>query len=141
MSERTCYNPLKVVAMTVGRRWMRSGPVLLVLLLLAGCASSPPATPLAGVGPLVGKWAGTVSIGRRFDQPFYLTINPDGTFVATWGSNWNWGTIKIEGGQARYEMAPPPREGVLRFYAQNVRATLYMDDLWGGFNAVVRKQS
>ncbi|MCI0546458.1 MAG: hypothetical protein L0027_04165 [Candidatus Rokubacteria bacterium] len=127
--------------MALRRAGVRSGPILLILMLLAGCASSPPATPLTGVEPLVGKWAGTVSIGRRFDEPFYLTVNPDGRFVATWGSNWNWGTITVASGQGRYQMAPPPREGVLRFYQQDGRATLFMDDLWGGFNAVVTKQS
>jgi hypothetical protein len=34
-----------------------------LLVALSGCASSPP-TPLTGIDPLVGKWRGTVTVGR-----------------------------------------------------------------------------
>ena len=39
-----------------------------------------------------------------------------------------------------YEMRPPPLEGILRFYQGNGKPTLYMDDLWANFYAVLTKQ-
>ena len=107
-------------------------------MLLAGCASSPP-TRVTGIEPFVGKWAGTVDLGGPL-QPFYLTINADQTLVATWGLAWSWGRITIADGQATYQMTPPPLEGTMRFYQADGKFTLYMDDRWASFHAVVTKQ-
>ncbi len=125
--------------MKPGRSLSRSVAVAVVLMLLTGCASSPP-TPVTSIGPLVGKWAGTVVTERGFQQFFYLTINADQTLVATWGIYWSWGRIELANGQATYRMTPPPLEGTLRFYQDNGKPTLYMDDLWATFHAVVTKQ-
>ena len=116
-----------------------SAAVAVLLVLFTGCASSPP-TPVTSISPLVGKWAGTVTGERGGQQFFYLTINADQTLVATWGINWSWGRVTVANGQATYQMAPPPLEGTLRFYQGNGRPTLYMDDLWANFYAVVTKQ-
>lgn len=109
------------------------------MLLLTGCASSPP-TPVTSIVPLVGKWAGTVDVGKGPIQFFYLTINADQTLVAAWGTNWSWGSITVANGQATYQMRPPPLEGRMRFYPGDGAPTLYMDDLWASFHAVVTKQ-
>jgi hypothetical protein len=116
----------------------RSAAVAVTLMLVAGCASSPAAT-LTGVEPLVGKWSGTVDRGgpRQF---FYLTINADQTLVAAWGLNWTSGRITITNGQATYQMTPPPLEGTVRLYQEDGKSTLYMDDLFASFRAVVTKQ-
>ncbi len=66
----------------------------LAVLILVGCASATP-TPINSIEPLVGQWSGTLDQGGGL-QLFYLTINPDATLVATWGLNWNNGTITIE---------------------------------------------
>jgi hypothetical protein len=109
-----------------------------VLMVLVGCASAT-TTPVNDIGPLVGKWSGTLDQGLG-PQPFYLTINPNATLVATWGMNWNNGTITFSNGQASYQMSPPPRQGTFRYYAGQGKPTLYMDDLLANFHAVVTKQ-
>ena len=118
---------------------MLSRPALLTLTLivLVGCASATP-TPLSSIEPLVGTWTGPLDQGGG-PVPFYLTINPDGTFVATWGVNWNNGTITVEKGAASYQMSPPPRGGTFRYYPSNGKPELFMDDTFLSFHAVVTK--
>jgi hypothetical protein len=117
----------------------RSAAVAVLLVLFTGCASSPP-TPVTSISPLVGKWAGTVAAERGGQQFFYLTLNADQTLVAMWGINWSWGRVTVANGQATYQMTPPPLEGTIRFYQGNGKPTLYLDDLWANFYAVVTKQ-
>jgi len=125
--------------MRTARSLHRAAMVMLFLELGTGCASAPP-TPVTSIDPLVGEWAGTVAIGRGFQQFFYLTIKPDQTMVASWGINWSWGRVSLANGQASYDMNPPPLEGTIRFYQDNGQPTLYLDDLWGNFYAVVTKR-
>ncbi len=117
------------------RRYVAMG---LILMVLVGCASVTP-TPVNNIDPLVGKWSGTLDQGLG-PQPFYLTINADATLVATWGINWNNGTITFEKGQASYQMSPPPRGGTFRYYPGQGKPTLFMDDLFANFHVVVTKQ-
>ena len=123
--------------MKTGSRSRRSAAMALALMILAGCASATP-TPINNIEPLVGKWSGTLDQGAG-PQFFYLTINPDATFVATWGINWNNGTITFERGQAMYQMSPPPREGAFRYYPGG-KPSLFMDDTFASFHAVVNKE-
>lgn len=124
--------------MQPGSTLRRSAAMALTVMVLVGCASATP-TPVDNIDPLVGRWWGTLDQGLG-PQPFYLTINPDGTFVATWGINWNNGTITFEKGQVSYQMSPPPREGTFRYYASNGKPTLFMTDLFFSFQAVVTRQ-
>jgi len=112
--------------------------VAVSLALLTGCASAPP-TPITSVAPLVGKWSGTVDQGgpREF---FYLTVNPDQTFVASWGINWCNGRITIANGKATYQMSPPPLEGSIQLYEDGGKPSLQMQDQWQPFRAIVTKQ-
>lgn len=107
------------------------------LALLGGCVSALP-TSVSDIEPLAGDWSGTVDLGGSL-LPFYLTIYPDRRLVATWGLVWNSGTITIASGQATYQMSPPLREGTLRLYLGAGRPTLFMDDFWLSFHAVVTK--
>src|SRR5262245_39304386 len=115
------------------RSLYRSAVMALTLTLLAGCASVPPVT---SIEPLVGNWAGTLDRGGPL-LPFYLTVNPDQTIVATWRLTWANGRITIANGQATYQMTPPPLEGTIRFYQVNGKPTIYMDDFFETFHAVV----
>jgi hypothetical protein len=124
--------------MRPGRMRARSAVMGLMLMVLVGCASAPP-TPVNSIDPLVGKWSGTLDQGFG-PQPFYLTINADSTFVATWGINWNNGTITFEKGQASYQMSPPPRQGTFRYYPSQGKPQLFMDDLFANFHVAVTKQ-
>jgi hypothetical protein len=124
--------------MNLERSLGRRVAVAIALLLLTGCASSPP-TPITSVEPLVGKWAGNLDQGgpREF---FYLTVNPDQTFVASWGINWCNGRITLANGKASYQMTPPPLEGTLQLYAGDGKPTIYLQDTWQSFRAIVTKQ-
>ena len=68
-----------------------------LMLLVQACASTPP-TPVTGIEPLVGKWTGTVNIGPSVTT-IWLTINPDRTLIATWGSITAQGTVTVSGGR------------------------------------------
>jgi len=125
--------------LTPGRSLTRFAAVAIWLMLLTGCASSPP-TPVTSIDPLVGKWAGTVDQGSGSREFFYLTINADQTLVASWGINWSWGKVTVANGQATYQMTPPPYEGTLQFYQGNGKPTLFMKDLFANFYAVVTMQ-
>ena len=117
-----------------------------VVTLLAGCASTPP-TPVTSIEPLVGKWAGTVTVGdaqisrsngsREF---FYLTINADRTLVATWGGNWCTGAVEVSNGKVTYKMQPHQYEGTIHYYAGPGKPTIYMEDTFWAFYAVASKQ-
>jgi hypothetical protein len=123
--------------MTYGRWLGRAAVVAVTLALLTGCASAPP-SPVVSIEPLVGRWSGTVDLGRGLEF-FYLTIHPDETIVARWRVNWAYGRITIVNGQATYQMTPPPLEGTVRFYHDG-KPTLYLDDLFASFHAVVTPQ-
>ncbi|HXJ78805.1 MAG TPA: hypothetical protein VMS64_09010 [Candidatus Methylomirabilis sp.] len=128
------------------RGFRRTATVGIVVMLLAGCASTPP-TPVTSIEPLAGKWAGTVTVGdsqisrsngsREF---FYLTINADRTLVATWGVNWCTGTVEVSNGNVTYKMQPHQYEGTIRYYAGPGKPTIYMEDTFWGFYAVASKQ-
>jgi len=124
--------------MNLGASLSRRVGVAVSLALLAGCASAPP-TPITSIAPLVGKWSGTLDQGgpREF---FYLTVNADQTFVASWGVSWSNGRITITNGKTTYQMSPPPLEGTLTLYEGEGKPQLYMQDLWQSFRAIVTKQ-
>ncbi len=97
-------------------RWWGAGIFLAAgVAMLSGCASMRAAagTPIADVGVIVGRWAGTMTPG---DEPFDLTINPGGTLTAAWGTTTVWGTVTTRGGKASFEMPPGPYEGTIQLY-------------------------
>jgi hypothetical protein len=108
--------------------------LIAILVGAAGCASMTGAAgaPIADVGTLAGKWAGTVTPG---DEPFYLTINPGGTLTAAWGPNMAWGTVTVRNGQATFEMQPGLYEGSIRLYDDGGTRQIVLDDFWLSFNA------
>lgn len=55
--------------------------VFLVATLLAGCATLPPAKPVADLRSVAGKWEGTVTAGFG-TVPYTLTIKEDGSWEA-----------------------------------------------------------
>jgi len=106
--------------------------VVLVTLLLAGCASAAP-TPITGVSELAGNWQGTITEGFNGPQQFYyLTIHPDGRMVAQWGPNWKWGKVAVNGGAATFEMSDIT-SGRLNYYAGPKGRSITMDPTFGGW--------
>ena len=120
----------------------RSGFATLAVLLvvLNACATAAPATPVTTIDQLAGKWKGTVSVGPRVD-PISLTIYPDRSLIAIWGSITARGTVTISGGQASYQMAPPIQVGTLRLYTDKGKRQIYMESMSGAFYATVEPDS
>ncbi len=113
-------------------RSLRVAIVLLSLALLAGCATVP-SISLADVRPLVGKWRGTITVGYGSPQFYYLTVNPDGSIVTTWGMNWQWGNITISGGQARFELSHLTSGTLLYFDGKDGRVITMTPDFGGWY--------
>ena len=110
----------------------RAALVAMVVVMLAGCASAPPRR-LTTVQPLVGKWQGTIAVGMGSPQFYYLTVNPDGSIVATWGSNWQWGQLTATGGEAvRFELNHIT-SGTLLYYDGPSGKAIQMTPDFGGW--------
>jgi hypothetical protein len=103
------------------------------LLALSGCSSIERPDPVTSLDQIAGRWQGLMSWPTNFDQPFYLTIAPDGRLFAAWGSNQVWGTATVSGGMARFQMRPPPLEGDLKLYGSGPSRMLVMQEVWGTF--------
>jgi hypothetical protein len=111
--------------------------MLISCLALGACASLPSQAPITGIDRIAGRWQGDVNFGR-FGEPSYLTINPDGTLTFTWGSNWAWGSTRVDGGQANFEMDPPPLQGTFTLLEGQGQRVLVMNDRWARFQAFLR---
>ena len=106
--------------------------VVLATLLLAGCASVAP-TRITSVGELAGNWQGTITRGFNGPQQHYfLTIHPDGSMVAQWGPNWQWGKVTVNGGAATFEMSDIT-SGPLNYYAGPKERRITMEPTFGGW--------
>jgi hypothetical protein len=86
----------------------RAGQALVTTLLVvaalapAGCAPLPPARQVGDINLIAGRWQGQIVFGRGSYQLFYLTINPDGTLIASWDGGTRWGKVVLEGGRTRF---------------------------------------
>ena len=113
---------------------MRRRLLLLALcsLVLATCATIP-TTPVTSVEELAGKWQGTITLGFNGPQYlYYLTIHPDGTMEAMWGSNWQWGKITVANGAATFEMNDID-SGPVKYYAVPGGRTITMEPTFCGW--------
>jgi uncharacterized protein YndB with AHSA1/START domain len=113
-------------------RHLRGALALVALALTAGCATVP-SVPLTDVRPLVGKWRGTISVGLGAPQFYYLTVNPDASIVATWGPNWQWGNITLNGGRARFELSHLTSGTLLYFDGKDGRVITMTPDFGGWY--------
>jgi hypothetical protein len=115
-------------------RALRGALVLAAMAVLAGCASGqPPPARLMSIEPIVGKWQGTIAVGMGPPQFYYLTINPDASIVATWGANWQWGKITVNGTEgARFEL-DHITSGTLLYYSGPNGKAIQMTPDFGGW--------
>jgi uncharacterized protein YndB with AHSA1/START domain len=105
---------------------------VMVVVMLAGCASAPPMR-LTTIQPLVGKWQGTIAVGMGSPQFYYLTVNPDGSIVATWGMNWQWGQLTANGSEGvRFELNHIT-SGTLLYYDGPSGKAIQMTPDFGGW--------
>lgn len=113
--------------------------ILLASALLGGCASSlsSPPTPITSVSQIEGTWQGTITRGFAGPQQFYeITIHSDGSLVAQWGMNWQWGKVTLSGGVASFEMSGTS-SGTLQYYAGPGKRTLTLNSTFGNWSAQV----
>ncbi len=112
--------------------------VLLVFAMIGGCASVPssPPTPITNMSQIEGRWRGTITRGFAGPQEFYeITIHPDGSFVAQYGMNWQWGKVTLGDGVASFEVtAPGTSTGSLKYYAGPGKRSLTMDSTFGNWS-------
>src|SRR5215813_1401108 len=101
-------NDANTLTRRVARIPIRSVAIVLVLAaaLLDGCASMRPGppTPITSMSQIEGKWRGTITIG--FGGPevlYYLTIHPNGQYVAEWGISTQWGRVTLSDGVASFQ--------------------------------------
>ena len=80
------------------------GAILLVAVAVvpAGCAPLPPARQVTDINlsSAAGKGRSRSAAGPY--QLFYLTINPDGTLIASWDGVTRWGKVTLEGARTRF---------------------------------------
>ena len=117
------------------RRPLRAALLPVALVLLAGCASVP-SKPLTDIRAIEGRWRGTITVGMGAPQFYYLTVNPDATIVAEWGPNWQWGTITLGGGQARFELSHLT-SGTLQYFDGPGGRSITMTPDFGGWYVYV----
>ena len=113
----------------------RAVRIALLALGLAGCASAA-GQPVTSISVLEGKWRGTITVGMGLPQFYYLTVNPDATIVATWGPNWQWGTVTLSGGQARFELSHLT-SGTLQYFDGPDGRAITMNPDFGGWYVYV----
>ena len=117
--------------MTAGR-YPRCALALVVLTMVAGCASVP-SKPLTEIRAIEGKWRGTITEGNGAPQFYYLTVNPDSTIVTEWGPNWQWGKITLSGGPARFEISHLSSGTLLYFDGSDGRVITMTPDFGGWY--------
>jgi hypothetical protein len=85
-----------------GRQALFAALLVLTALAPAGCAPLPPARQVTDINLIAGRWQGQIVFGRGSYQLFYLTINPDGTLIASWDGVTRWGKVTLEGARTRF---------------------------------------
>jgi hypothetical protein len=117
---------------------LRAGSVLgaLGLLVLAACAPLPPERQVTDVAQIAGRWQGQIKFGGGSYQLFYLTINPDGSLVATWDGITRYGKVTIEGPRTRFGFYI--WSGSLDYLEGNGERVILMREDFGGWDAIVR---
>ena len=108
--------------------------IVLAAVAIGGCATLPPAQPVADVAAIAGKWRGNIDFGRGI-QLFYLTINPDGSIVAEYGINTKYGKVTVAGGKATFELYV--WSGTINYLAGNGKRMLILSETFDTFYAQV----
>jgi hypothetical protein len=114
-----------------------SGTSLIVLaasLLLS--ASSVTGKPIPEIGVIEGKWRGQIKFAGEPYEIFYLTVNSNGTIVASWGVTTRWGKVMLRSGKARFDLHTS--SGDLNYYEEKQGRVLTLRPDFGGWDAQVR---
>ena len=90
--------------MIASRSARSAARVVLIVVLLAGCASLPPEKPVTSINDIAGQWRGTIRFGLGPFEFVNVTINPDSAMVMQWGSNTRWGRVMAANGRASFDL-------------------------------------
>jgi hypothetical protein len=88
----------------IGSPSARAARIVVLALLLVGCASLPPEKPITSVSDIVGEWRGTIQFGAGPFQFVDVSIRPDATMVVQWGINTRWGRVAGVNGRASFDL-------------------------------------
>jgi hypothetical protein len=130
---------------TARTRWIERARFACAALLLiaavtpAGCASLPPARAVTDVNLVAGRWRGQIAFSRGPYELFYLTINPDGTLVASWDAVTRYGKVTLEGGRARFGLYI--WSGGLDYLEGGGERVILLKEDFGHWDAIVRPLS
>jgi hypothetical protein len=124
---------------STGRRALGATLLLAALLTPAGCASLPPARAVTEIALVAGRWQGQVAFARSSYQLFYLTINPDGTVVASWDGVTRYGKVTLEGARTRFSLYI--WSGTLDYLEGGGQRVILLKEDFGSWDAIVRPLS
>ena len=114
------------------------GAVLAATLLMTapGDTVLPPARAVTAISLIAGRWQGRIAFTGRSYELFYLTINRDGSLVASWDGVTRYGKITLERGRARFGLFV--WSGNLDYLEGGGERVLLMKEDFGAWDAIVR---
>jgi hypothetical protein len=112
---------------------------LIAAVAAAGCASLPPARAVTDMNMVAGRWRGQIAFSRSPYELFYLTINPEGTLVASWDAVTRYGKVTLEGGRARFRLFV--WSGSLDYLEGGSERVILLKEDFGHWDAIVRPLS
>jgi hypothetical protein len=112
---------------------------LIAAAAAAGCASLPPARAVTDMNMVAGRWRGQIAFSRSPYELFYLTINPEGTLVASWDAVTRYGKVTLEGGRARFSILI--WSGSLDYLEGGSERVILLKEDFGHWDAIVRPLS
>ncbi len=121
----------------IGRARLGAAALLLIAAVAAaGCAPLPPARAVTDINMVVGRWRGQITFGRGPYELFYLTINPEGTLVASWDAVTRYGKVTLESGRARFSVFI--WSGALDYLEGGGERVILLKEDFGHWDAIVR---
>lgn len=123
-------------------QWIGRAPLGWAALLLlaaiapAGCASLPPARAVTEMSLIAGRWRGQIAFSRGPYELYYLTINPDGSLVASWDAVTRYGKVTLEGGRTRFSVYI--WSGTLDYLEGGGERVILLKEDFGQWDAIVR---
>jgi len=110
--------------------------IVLAAGLLLG-SSNVTGKAITNINMIEGKWRGQIKLAGGPYEIIYLTVNRDGTIVASWGATTEWGTVTLANGKAHFTLSHRT-SGDLYYYEEKGGRVITMKPHFGGWDAQVR---
>src|SRR5215470_1428013 len=114
----------------------RTAALLLATGLLLG-TSNVTGKAITDTRMIEGKWRGQIKLAGAPYEIFYLTVNRDGSIVASWGATTEWGTVTLAGGRATFTLSHRT-SGDLYYYEEKRERVITIKPRFEGWDARVR---